>query len=473
MSEFFSQLASAHWGVWVGIVVGIVVALYLARSGAHGVIKSIFGALSSSLRLGARSLSIAERKLNERNREVLLALGKEQAERELNREFFRINKFVERDLGGYPQLQRKIEEQVTQIDEDYKNCGEVPPPSPEWVKAVDAVSKLHLKEQGNSFTKQIMEAAEEHHQESLQAYRQSVAERHKILKHMSPYWRKLSNSVDQVGSHLQELITRSQTIDHKMERFEQICANTDKAERMLKASQVTQFMIALVVLSIAVAGAFVNFQLIEYPMREMVDASNRILGIRVSEVAALVLILLEITLGVFLMEALHVTKLFPLVSSMDDRMRVRGIWVVGTILLMFAMMEASLAFLRDFLQAENYALRADLTGSKGDVTWITLAVNMGMGFFIPLILAIVAIPLEYLFHTGRTVIGMIVELALRLLAIAMRVLANAVRHLGKLVVSAYDIIILVQVWVWLESLFRRSRNGQEFDSKLHDHETLR
>ena len=306
MNEFFSQLSSAHWSVWLGIVVGVIGALYLARAGAHGVIKSLFGLLASSLRLGARSVAIAERRLNERNREVLLSLGKEQAERELNREFFRINKFVERDLGGYPQLQRKIEEQVTKIDEDYKQAGEVPPPSPEWLKAVDAVSKLQLKEQGNTFNKQILEAAEEHHHESLQSYRQTMEQRHKILKSMSPYWRKLSNSVDYVGKHLQELINRSQAIDPKMERFEEICANTDKAERMLKASQVTQFVIAVVVLAIATAGAFVNFQLIEYPMREMVDASNRILGMRVSEVAAFVLILLEITLGIFLMEALMV-----------------------------------------------------------------------------------------------------------------------------------------------------------------------
>lgn len=469
MNEFFSKL---EWYHIVLIGVALIIVLYLARTSAHGVIKSLFGLLSSNLRLGARSLAIAERKLNERNREVLIAMGKEQSEREIEREFFRINKFVERDLGGYPQLQRKIEEQVTQIDEDYKESGEVPPPSPEWLQAVDAVGKLHLKEQGSSLTKQILEdihnASEEQHRESLQAYRAAVAERHALLKKIAPYWRKLSNSVDQVGTHLQELVKRSQTIDVKMERFEEICANTDKAERMLKASQVTQFVIAVVVLAIATAGAFVNFNLIEYPMREMVDASNRIFGIRISEVAAFVLILLEITLGIFLMEALHITKLFPLVGSMDDRMRVRGIWVVGTILIIFALMEASLAFLRDYLQADNYALRADLTGTSGEVTWITLAVNMGMGFFIPLILAIVAIPLEYLFHTGRTVIGMIVELLLRLLVVVMRILSNLSRYLGKLTINVYDFIILAPAW---DALIRRFRADENIDDKLKREET--
>ncbi|MGI1678039.1 MAG: hypothetical protein K6L75_04860 [Cellvibrionaceae bacterium] len=448
MNDYFALFPNtASWIVSLVTFILIVVVLYMARRSAHGLINSVFALCYSTLRLAARSISVAEKKLKERNHEVLIALGKDQVERELNREFFRINKFVERDLGGYPQLQRKIQEQVTAINEDYEKSGEVPVPAPEWIKAVESIAKLELKENGTDLTEKILSVAEEQHRDVLQNYRKSIGERHSILKGMAPYWRKLSNKVDQVGTHLQEMVKRSHTIDQKMAEFEEICSGSNKAERALKASQLTQFVIALVVLAIAVAGAFVNFQLIEYPMREMVDASNRILGIRVSEVAAFVLILLEITLGIFLMEALHITRLFPLVASMDDRMRIRGVWIVGFILLVFALMEASLAFLRDYLQADNYALRADLTGTNSDVSWVTLAVNMGMGFFIPLVLAVIAIPLEYLFHTGRTVIGMLLEFILRLLSVSMRIFANAIRHMAKILIHVYDIIILVPLWV--------------------------
>lgn len=449
MSELLAILSSPT-GILVSIAAGMLL-MYFARHGAHELIHSVFRLLYGSFRLGARALAVAGRGLNERNREVLLALGKEQAERELNREFFRINKFVERDLGGYPRLQRSIEDGITLISEDYHRAGEVPPPSPEWVEAVESVAKLQTSQQGESLTQRILKdihsTSEAQHRESLQAYRKSVAERHSILKQIAPYWRKLSNDVGQVGSHLQELIERGKVIDQKMDRFEEICAKSDKAERTLKASQVTQFLIALFVLTIAVGGAVVNFHLIEFPMREMVDASNRIFGIRVSEVAAFVLILLEITLGIFLMEALHITRLFPLIGSMDDRMRIKGIWAVATMLIIFATMEAGLAFMRDYLQADNYALRAELADTTGEVTWITLAVNMGMGFFIPLILAVVAIPLEYLFHTGRTVVGMLLELLVGILTVAMRLLANAVNHLGKMVIALYDIVIMLPLWV--------------------------
>jgi len=464
MTDFFARLLEDPW-LAVLVIIAAILALYMGRSSAHGLIETLFRALSSSLRLAGRSLAIAEKRLKERNREVLIALGKEHAEREISREFFRINKFVERDLGGYPKLQRNIQEQITRINEDYEKSGEVPPPSPEWIAAVDAVAKLHLKEKGSSLTEKILEdihqAAEEQHREVLQSYRQSMAERHSVLKRMAPFWRKLSNSVDQIGTHLHELGKRARQIDVQMERYEEICNQSDKAERMLKASALTQFSIALIVVVIAMAGAYFNFHLIAYPMSEMVDGSNRIGGVRVSDIAALVLIFIEITMGIFLLEALHVTKLFPIIGSMDDRMRVRGIWLVGSILLAMACMESGLAFMRDYLAAEDRSLRAALTGSEpsADVSWITLVVNMGMGFILPLALTVVAIPLEYLLHTGRTVMGMAVELLLRLLAVVCRIGSLALRQGGQLVIHLYDLVILLPLWV--ENTIRRSRAGGE------------
>lgn len=462
MTDFFARIFEDPW-LAVLVVLGFVIALYMGRSSAHGLIETLFRSLSNGLRLGAKSLSLAETKLKTRNREVLMALGKEQAERELARDFFRINKFVERDLGGYPKLQRNIQEQITRINEDYEQSGEVPPPAPEWVSAVEAVAKLHLKEKSSSLTEKILgdihQAAEEQHRDVLHAYRQSMAERHSLLKRMAPFWRKLSNSVDQMGTHLQELVKRAQTIDAQMDRYEEISKQSDKAERMLKASAMTQFSIALIVMLIAMAGAYFNFHLIAYPMSEMVDGSNRVGGVRVSDIAAMVLIFIEITMGIFLLELLHVTKLFPIIGSMDDRMRVRAIWLVGGILLTMALMEAGLAFMRDVLVAENRAWRADLTGeTPADVSWITLAVNMSMGFILPLALTVVAIPLEYLLHTGRTVIGALLELLLRMASTTLRVLAVCLRQGGRLGIYAYDLLIMLPLW--LEATLHRLRENK-------------
>lgn len=479
MSELYNLFPTPPWATSLALFALAILILYMGRESAHGAIRSFFNLLSGSLRLGARSVANTAFRLRERNREVLLALGREHAERELEREFFRINKFVERDLGGYPELQRSMHEQITIIDEDYRASGEVPLPSPEWIQAVESVAKLHLKERGNDLTAKILEdiyqGSEEQQREVLQAYRQSRAERHRILKRMTPYWRKLSNSVDLVGKHLEELLTRAKNIDHQMALFRDISEGSDKSEQMLKASAVTQFIVALLVVVIATGGAFFNFHLIALPMSEMVGAASRVGGVQVSDLAALVIIFLEITMGIFLLEALRVTKLFPIIGSMDDRMRTRMLWLFGSILLILASVESGLAFMRDQVAMDLAVLRNTLAGvevydqASNVNTWIPLAANMVMGFILPLALTVVAIPLEYLLNTGRTVMGMWIELMLRLTALVMRLLGNTCRHTGTLFINLYDILIVLPLWV--ESRWSKtSKNNQPLPA--NDPETV-
>ena len=72
------------------------------------------------MRLSARAVMGAESRLNERNREVLLEQGREAVERVIEREFDRVDATVRRDLSEYPALHRKLSEEITVIDDDYK-----------------------------------------------------------------------------------------------------------------------------------------------------------------------------------------------------------------------------------------------------------------------------------------------------------------------------------------------------------------
>ncbi|MFT5082846.1 MAG: hypothetical protein ACI9Y1_000881 [Lentisphaeria bacterium] len=68
---------------------------------------------------------------------------------------------------------------------------------------------------------------------------------------------------------------------------------------------------------------------------------------------------------------------------------------------------------------------------------------MTLGFVLPLALTMIAIPLEYLLQSGRTVLGGVVEVCLSTLVIALRILANALKQLGKLTINIYDFLIAV------------------------------
>ena len=59
------------------------------------------------------------------------------------------------------------------------------------------------------------------------------------------------------------------------------------------------------------------------PMAEMVGGTSLIGGYRTADIAALVIITVEISMGLFLMESLRITRLFPVIGALPDKVRVR------------------------------------------------------------------------------------------------------------------------------------------------------
>jgi len=477
MNTLIDTSLLSDWRSFSGLLLLLVAVLYLARSYAHQAITSIFRLCGGILRLGASALESTRQQLSKRNRDVLLEQGREHLERELEREFFEVSRFVQSDLGGYPQVQRQIQEEIAHIHDDYENSGQVPNALPEWVEAVESVAKIKAGENAGALNNKILEqihrSAEQQHRDHLAQRRQDTAERHKRLKAMTGYWRKLSDSVDDVGDRLKDIITRSQSIDKHMRRYEAINNGEDSAVRALKASSITQFLIALIVVTIAIGGAYFNFHLIALPMSEMVGSTQRIGGVKVADLAALVIICLEMTAGIFLLESLRVTKLFPLIGSMDDKVRRIIMVSAGAVLLILASTESALAFMRDQIAADLANLRASLSGAEAASpeassisVWIPLIANMTLGFILPLALTMIAIPLEYLLQTGRTVFGGLLEMILSVVAISLRIAAHSLKQCGKLVISIYDFVIAAPLWA--EATIKQKRNSHKTSYDMYD-----
>ena len=222
------------------LVILLMIGLYMGRSSIHSLILKMTELIASAMNMAAQSMGQAEKKLRDRNREVLLELGQEQVERQLDREFFRVNTAVERDLGRYPTLQRVIADQITHIEEDYKKSGQMLPPTPEWIEAVEAVAKLKLDHKNNQLTANILdsihEASVKHQKQVMKEYRDSVSRRHRLLQGLRPYWRRLTHTIDEVGGTMKSLMDRAQDIDTQMARYEEIRHGSEKAERTLRSS---------------------------------------------------------------------------------------------------------------------------------------------------------------------------------------------------------------------------------------------
>ena len=240
-----------------------------------------------------------------------------------------------------------------------------------------------------------------------------------------PFWRSVDRTLTEVNKKLADLTESATAVDALMTRYESINAKTDKAEHALTVSAFTQFAIAFLVMAVAIGGAFINFKLIALPMSEMVGAGDYLTSsLRTSEVAALVIIFVEASMGLFLMEALRITHLFPRIATLNDRMRRRMMWISLVLLVTLAGVEAALALMRDMLIADKQALIQSLaTVQQAQVTdgWvgrIPTAGQMLLGFILPFALAFVAIPLESLIHSSRTVGGVLLAALVSALALA-------------------------------------------------------
>jgi hypothetical protein len=291
-----------------------------------------------------------------------------------------------------------------------------------------------------------------------------------------PFWRSVDKTLTEVDKKLTELQNGAGAVDAHMEKYEAINAKTDKAEQMLTVSAFTQFAIALLVMVVAAGGAFINFKLIALPMSEMVGAGDYLTSsLRTSEVAALVIILVEASMGLFLMEGLRITHLFPSIAGLNDRMRRRMMWIALVLLFTLAGVEAALALMRDMLIADKQALLQSLATaapsavSDGWVGRIPTIGQMLLGFILPLALTFIAIPLESLIHASRTVGGVLLAAGVDGLALLLRIASSIVRRAARVLVTIYDVLIVVPLLAerLTKSTLATRRGAVDLDDSAH------
>jgi hypothetical protein len=446
-----------------------VAVLFLARHTAHQAIRVATSALSRGLRLAAHSVVHLELRLASRNRDVLLAAGREAKERIVEREFDRISESVRKDLTNYPTLHRALSESIKRIEDNHQHAVDVPPEAPGWVRAVDSIAKLDAKNGSADILADIHKSMVKAHKEAMDAYREASGERHSLLRKMMPDWRAIQETLARVHTSVESLLARATTVDRHMQEYEDIVRGHDRAVSTLSSSSVVQFFVSALVLLIAIGGAAINFSLIARPMSEMVGGTSYIGSFRTADVAALVIIMVEISMGLFLMESLRITRLFPVIAALPDRMRVRMVWITFIMLTLLASVEAGLAYMREVLLQDELATGALLRGQaegglQNEYLWITTVAQMGMGFILPFALTFVAIPFETFVHSSRTVLGLCGIGLLRVLALLLRVLSNGFRHMGTLLERLYDLPLFVPLWLEARAAAANSERARDINA---------
>jgi len=246
-----------------------------------------------------------------------------------------------------------------------------------------------------------------------------------------------------------------------MDEYEQIRLQTDQAARMLSASALTQFFISGVFLIIGFGAALINFNLIALPMSSLVGVVSQIGPYKTADVLALLMILIQLTIGLFLMESLRITRLFPVIGSMDDNIRHMMGWITLALLATLAGVESAFAIWSDQIAQNMEALRLTLSpGLDQDGIMTSMIPTVGqmiIGFILPFALAFVPIVLESFIAASRTVLGIVAAGVLRFLAFVLRLIGNTGYYIGRLIVNLYDLVIFPSIW--LEGVVAGPRAG--------------
>jgi hypothetical protein len=434
-----------------GVVIGSMLFLFLARTPIHQAFESLSeGTGGGFRRIGEWAKKLAD-KMRERDRKVLLESGISAAENKMREEFIRVEASYSKHLKDFPGLQRKIDDNISRIEGDYRECGQATPEAPGWNDAVASIAKLKGSSGDRIIEKMLAEihkSAVEGEKRALSELRNTTAKRHKILSSMAPAWKNIGKTLKEVGEQVSGVLETTKRIDKYMAQFEKVQKGGEDSIDMLASRANKMFIFSLIMIAIAAAGVFVNFNIIALPVSELVPGDTRILGMPVSKFSAMVIICLEVMCGIFLTEAMGMTNIIPHIGMMTRGKRRLILFVSLIFLFLLACVEASLGILREAL-VESDALQKQAlagvaqTGLSASTSKFTVIGQAGLGFILPWILAMVAIPLEMLIETSQHVFYKLLILVVNLFGYFCNMIGYLIEYLIKILIHLYDAYIIV------------------------------
>ncbi len=427
------------------------IVLWVARHPMQELIARLGSGLDEGLSQVASWCYKTADTLRKRGRAVLLAAGTLDCMSRLNREFERIDNGFTQKLEQYANLHRKLDATIQKLEEDYRACGDSPPEVPGWAAAATAVAQLPTT--GDPNTVKVLDgirrSSHEAEKRALAAYKEATSKRHSALGKLGTMWKEIRSLMARMLEAATTALETTTRIDGYYEEYRGVRDEHEKTARALSYSAVKLFVVALLVLGIALGGAFINFQLIALPMSELVPAGARIGGFPVATVSALLLVLMEAAIGIFMMDMLGITELLPKLSHIPKSRRKLILMLSVAGLFFLASVESSLAVLREQIVAADAALKMALAGEGDSVlgnasnSKIPVIGQAVLGFVLPWVLAMVAIPLEMLIDSSRHVLTTLMVFLLHAIGLLSQILGRIFGHISGALNSVYDVYIAI------------------------------
>lgn len=434
------------------LVAASMVFLYLARTPLHLALTSLDEGIAGGLSKISAWINALVEKMREKNKKVLLESSIADSEQKIAQEFKRVEASYTKHLQDYPALHLKLDENIANIDADFKECGQAVPVAPGWNDAVEAIAGITGTASGDrvieKMLKELHKSAVEGEKMALAELRKTSAKRHKILSSLAPTWKNILKTMNKVNSKVSLVLETSAKIEKYMKDYDTIRQGGTDSIDMLSSKATKLFIFSSMVIVIAGFGAFINFNLIALPMSELVPAGTRVLGMQVSDISALVIVMLEIVLGIFLMESLGITSIFPQIAGMTLSKQRILLYTSLIFLFFLSSVEAALAILRENIAETNAATTQALAGAAATTadtgsSQITIIGQATLGFTLPWILAMVAVPLEMLIESSQHVLNRFLILLILLFGYLIGIIAHLFSTIMKIIIHLYDAYIII------------------------------
>ncbi len=391
------------------------VALWAARDAMRELFERLGKGLEETFVAAGRWCKDSAAALFKRARAAMLAAGGLELQGKLEKDFHRIETGFSERLGQYSILHRKLDELVQRLEQDYQDSGISPPDVPGWTAAVETIAGIPSADDPNvkEILAGVQKSLDESQRQALHAYRADSAERHEILERTRSIWKEVRVLMERTNESVSGALNTATRVNVYIDEYARVRDDDHVAARALSYSAAKRFAISSLVLCAALGGAFANFQLLEPALGALLPAGAAFAGVPAASLSAVAVVLLELALGVFGMDLVGITELFPRLGRLP--LARRRLLLGGTV--------ASLLLL----------------ATIGAV----LAESSLLGFVWPWLVALAAVPLEMFLDNGRHVAMHASAVVLSGIGSLAYVGGRAARTVIELIPSLYDAYVSI------------------------------
>jgi len=431
-------------------VLAAMAVLYLARPPCLRLLRTTAVALATLLRRLRRRVIGSRTRAHRRLRTAVVAEARRRELRAAEVERRRLNHLIDRDLAELPSLQRRIVDELQQVDEEYRSSIETPPAPPRWLEAVESVAALRGHDDPS-----VVRVLEEMHatldrscHETLRQHRQASQRRHRLLGALRARLQRIEVLFGRIERSVARLSVRTRHLDQHLEQVESLQRVAAAPARTLAAHVSARLAAALVGLAIILAAAYVEFHLLRRPLEELGQAGGTVPGPLAfrDQIVAAVLGSLAL-LGWLGLELAGYTRLLPALGAADSRLTRPAMTGLSTLIALLLASVAGLAWTRDYLLAQDLGVETILAGGQVALP-ITVALAPALAQSVisvvfGLLVALAALPLETLLRDGRLALRALWLGALRLLVVVIDLLALVTVHGARLLIALYDVVVFL------------------------------